>query len=328
MSIRIIKEGLLDTIQDGGRRGRQHLGISPGGAMDPFSSKLANALLGKELSAPVIEMHFPAAQLLFEQPAIISICGADFTPLINKHPVPTHHPIAVAENSLLQFTRMQHGARVYIAMLPEMKLTPWEGSYSTNLQAGVGGLNGKALKRYDVIPFQKKLRLDKILGEKEYLVLPWKAVETVEDRNRIQCIIGTDWHTLHPECREEFGRHWYQISRDSDRMGYRLLGQPLRMTEELVQVASGVGFGTVQWLPGGNMIVLMADHQTAGVFPKIVHVIAAHLPLLAQKKPGDVFHFELTDLPTAEEKHLKQQQYLAEIGIACKFRMENLLHDL
>lgn len=326
MSLRIIKEGILDTIQDTGRSGSQHFGINPGGAMDRFSAQLANALLGKALDTPVLELHFPAAQILFESPTVISICGADFTPLINNKPVPSHHPIAVNENSLLHFSRMESGARVYVALLDEMELDKWEGSYSTNLNAGAGGYKGKALSRYDVIPYTKNNKLASVLEEKEFMVLPWKAVETIEDRNTIQCIIGSEWHSLQKESRDEFGAHWYQVSKESDRMGYRLLGQPLKMIDKEPLVSSGVIFGTVQLLPGNSLIVLMADHQTTGGFPRVAHVISAHLPLLAQKKPGDAFRFEITDLFTAEEKLLKQQKYLDEIGIACKFRMENFLH--
>ncbi len=159
------------------------------------------------------------------------------------------------------------------------------------------------------------------------MVLPWKAVETVEDRSRIQCLIGSEWHSLDQDSKIEFEKHWFQVSKDSDRMGYRLMGPSLNLKQEEPQVSTGVSFGTVQLLPDGQVIVLMADHQTAGGYPKIAHVISAHLPLLAQKKPGDAFHFELTDLTTAEEKLVKQQKYLGEIRLACKFRMENVLHE-
>ena len=326
MSLRIIKEGILDTVQDLGRSGRQHLGLNQGGAMDRFSAQLANALLGKRLDAPVLELHFPAAQLLFEAPAVIAICGGDFQPTINNHPIPMHHPVAVGENALLQFRHLNSGARVYVSILPDLDLLPWQGSFSTNLQAGSGGFEGRALKRYDVLAWKKMESIHAFMVDREFVVLPWKAVEVVEDSARIQCIIGSEWHSLQPDSRAEFISHWFQVSRDSDRMAYKLLGPHLKMKEEETLLSSGVSFGTVQLLPGGELIVLMADHQTTGGYPRVAHVISAHLPLLAQKKPGEAFHFEMTDLHTAEGKLLKQQKYLEEIGIACKFRMENLLH--
>lgn len=325
MSLRIIREGLLDTVQDLGRKGFQHLGINPGGVMDRFSAQLANALLGIEPDAPVLELHFPSAQILFESQTVIAICGADFDPIINQESVPMHHPIAIAENSLLQFRQMKKGARVYVAILNGLQLEPWKGSYSTNLKAGAGGFQGRALRKYDQIFFSRQINISKLLGEKCFSVLPWKALDTIEHREAIEFVIGSEWHSLDAESRKEFEQHWFQIGRDSDRMGYKLKGPVLKLIETDI-LSSGVGFGTVQLLPDRSLIVLMADHQTTGGYPRIAHVISAHLPILAQKNPGDVFMFKMTDLETAEEKISRQQKYLEEIRIACKFRIENLVH--
>jgi len=326
MSLRIIKEGLLDTVQDTGRCGLQHLGIHRGGAMDAFSAQLANALLGKELKAPVLELHFPAAQILFEKPAIIALTGASFTPLVNNKPVPMHHPIALAENSLLQFARLQEGARVYVSVFNGLKIEKWEGSYSTDIKAGAGGWNGGALHRYDVIPFELEFNTSAILGEKEELVLPWKSQEAVENRQLIECIIGSEWHSLTAASRQTFLSHWFQVGRESDRTGFHLTGAELRMEGDEIMASSAVSFGTVQLLPNGSPVVLMADHQTTGGYPRIAHVITAHLPLLAQKNPGDAFQFALTDLATAEQKWIKQQRYLQEIAVASQYQIENLPH--
>jgi antagonist of KipI len=326
MSLRIIKAGMLDTIQDLGRCEAQHLGVNPNGAMDRFSAQLANALLGKELSAPVLELHFPAAQILFEQATVISICGADFTPVINNQPVPLDHPIAVEENSLLRFHHIKEGARAYLSILNDLALEKWQNSYSTNLIANVGGHEGKALSRYDTIAFKNTYNLKNVLKDKEVVVLPWKAIDTIDHRNAIEFIIGSEWHSLTKESQRDFQNHWFQVRNEADRMGFRLSGPPLKLKEEEQLVSSGVSFGTVQLLPGGQLIILMADHQTTGGYPRIAHIISAHLPVLAQKKPNDALQFVMTDLPTAEAKLVKQQKYLREIAIACKFRIENLFH--
>ena len=326
MSLRIIRAGLLDTIQDTGRNGYQQYGINPGGAMDLYSAQLANALLGNALEAAVIELHFPAAQVLFEKDTIICIAGADFSPTVNNKPVPLHHPIAVSENSLLKFERLQSGARAYLSLYGGLKIEKWLNSYSTHLKAACGGFQGRALARYDGIDYSSTLAIHKILGDKEFLVLPWKANETVENSNEIECVIGNEWFWLSREMQEEFQGHWYQITHQSDRMGYRLAGMKLEATIGEQLVSSAVSSGTVQLLPSGQLIVLMADHQTTGGYPRIAHIISAHLPILAQKKPNDVMRFSLTDLTRAEEKLEKQQKYLLEIQIACKFRMQNLLY--
>jgi antagonist of KipI len=110
MSLQIIKSGLLDTVQDQGRYGYQHLGINPGGVMDRFSAQLSNALLGKELNSPVIEIHFPSPLILFEKKTVICITGANFSPTINKKENPINQPKSVNKNNLLKFEKILSGA--------------------------------------------------------------------------------------------------------------------------------------------------------------------------------------------------------------------------
>lgn len=326
MSLRITRQGVLDTIQDMGRYGHQYLGINCNGAMDRFSAQLANALLGRELSAPVIEIHFPASRFSFEKEAIICLSGADFSPTINDVPVPLHQPFAVNKRTVLKFEKLQTGARCYLSILNEMKLHKWLDSYSTNLKAGAGGWEGRAVMKNDVIHFQNGFALSGLLHEKDLVVLPWKAQDIVDTRNEIEFIIGSEWNWLTKELQDTFQEQWFQITNEADRMGYLLAGQSLQAMNNDQLVSSAVCFGTVQLLPTGQLIILMADHQTAGGYPRIAHVISAHLPILAQKKPNDVIKFKMTSLAEAEKKLLSQKKYLQQLQIACKFRMEEFLN--
>lgn len=326
MSLRIIKAGILDTIQDQGRYGYQHQGINPSGAMDRFSASLANALLGKDLHLPVIEMHYPAPQIKFDEPAIISIAGADFSPSINDHSIPMHHPVAINKGGVLKFEKRVSGARCYLSVLQDFKFDDWMNSYSTNLKAGAGGLDGRTLIKGDILTCEKNINISKFLESRDCVVLPWKANDTVKTRSEIQFIIGSEWHWLTTEARETFQTSLFQVSNDADRMGFRLLGSQLEVepTEQLV--SSAVSFGTIQLLPNGKLIILMADHQTTGGYPRVAHIISAHLPIIAQKNINDILEFRITDLYTAEQKLMEQQKYLYQLQIACKFRMENVLH--
>lgn len=326
MSLRIIRQGILDTVQDLGRYGHQHLGINCNGAMDRFSMQLANALLGKELDAPVIEIHFPASQFLFEKETIICVTGADFHPTINDEPIPSHHPVVVNKNSILKFEKLQTGARCYLAWYNRLQLHKWMDSYSTNLKANAGGINGGGLMKNDRITFYDELNFSKLIGEKDFVVLPWKASDVVDPRNEIEFIIGSEWHWLTADAQELFVEQWFQITNEADRMGFQLAAQVLRAKHYDQLVSSAVCFGTVQLLPNGQLIILMADHQTAGGYPRIAHVISAHLPILAQKKPNDVVRFKMTSLEEAEKKLLTQKKYLQQLQIACKFRMEEFLN--
>jgi biotin-dependent carboxylase-like uncharacterized protein len=327
MSLRIIRAGVLDTIQDQGRYGSQHLGINPNGAMDRYSAQLANALLGKEPGAPVIEFHFPSSKILFKKDAVIALCGADFQASINEKEIPMDHPVVVRKETVLTFRKLRRGARCYLSVLNELHLNKWMNSYSTSLKTGSGGVGGRALSAGDEVFFKAIPALAGMLGIKDFTVLPWKANETVRYANEVECIIGSEWYELTKEAQESFLAHWFQVTQESDRMGYRLAGQKLEVKTEEQLVSSAVSFGTVQLLPSGQLIILMADHQTTGGYPRIAHVISAHLPILAQKKPADVLQFRLTDLAAAEQKWIQQQKYLEDIQNACKFRMESLFNS-
>lgn len=326
MSLKITRQGILDTIQDGGRFGYQYLGINCNGAMDRFSARVANVLLGKEPDKPVIEMHFPSGEILFEKEAIVCLAGADFSPQINGHPVPLHHPFAVNKKTVLRMEKMNQGARCYLSLLNELRLDSWLGSYSTNLKAEAGGFQGRSLLKHDVLLFENGPRLSKLLKEQDFLLLPWKASETVDPKSEIEFLIGSEWHWLTKESQEVFQDQLFQITNEADRMGYRLAGPGLELKNDEQLVSSAVCFGTVQSLPGGQLIVLMADHQTAGGYPRIAYVISAHLPILAQKQPNDVLKFKMTSLEEAEKKLFNQKKYLKGLQIACKFRMEDFLN--
>jgi antagonist of KipI len=325
MSLKIIRQGVLDTVQDLGRYGHQYLGINCNGAMDKFSMQLANALLGKDLNAPVFELHFPSSQILFEKETIICISGADFLPTINDQAIPLHHPVAVSKRNILKFEKPQRGARCYISVLNELRLDKWMNSYSTNLKSNTGGFQGRNLLKNDVILFQNGLNISRLLRERDFAVLPWKANDVVDTRNEIEFIIGSEWHWLTKDSQELFQEHWFQITNEADRMGYQLAGQILEQKNNDQLVSSAVSFGTVQLLPNGQLIILMADHQTAGGYPRAAHIISAHLPILAQKKPNDVIRFKMTSLEEAEKKIVNQKKYLHQLQIACKFRMEEFL---
>ncbi len=315
---------MLDTIQDLGRQGYQHLGINTNGAMDRFAARLANGLLGKDLAAPVIEMHFPAAAILFEKPTIICITGADFSPVINYKPLPINHPIAVNKNSLLQFTAVKSGARCYIATAQDLQIDKWLNSYSTNLIAAAGGFNGRALQKEDRISYKDYRILNSLFHGKDVIILPWTIGQlTTANTNEIKCVQGSEWNCLTHESKLLFQKEPFQISTIADRMGYRLTGRPLKIKEEISLLSSAVNFGTVQLLPNGKLIILMADHQTTGGYPKIAHVISAHLPVLAQMTPHQELTFAMTDMETAEGELFQQHKYLQQLQNTCKLKMES-----
>lgn len=328
MSLQIIKAGLLDTIQDKGRYGYQHLGINPGGAMDRYSAQLANALLGKDLNAPVIEMHFPSCEILIKEETIICITGADFTPTINRKKIQVNKPVAVNKNTELRFEKKIAGARCYLAFLHEPDLEKWLDSYSTNLVANAGGFKGRAFKKGDKLNFKNNFKFKYLPQGKDSIGLPWKATGTLQSKKEIRFSKGNEWDWLADESIKNFTKNNYKILNNSNRMGYRLEGNALNVQENKQLISSGVTFGTIQLLPGGQLIVLMADHQTTGGYPRIGHVISADLPLLAQQNPGDEIKFSETEVLIAEKEFIQQQRDLLHMQTASKFKIENLLHAM
>lgn len=326
MSLKIIKAGVLDTIQDLGRYGNQQLGINPGGAMDKFAMQTANALVGNDLSEAVIELHYPASVFLFSQPAFIALSGADFSASINGEPVANLRVIAVNKNDALQFHKPVNGARAYLAVYGGFQIEKWLGSGSTNLKIKAGGFRGRGLSKSDEIPFKCNIDFSALFNKKEFKVLPWSADTCfAEDSKEVFVLPGNEWDKLTVTSKEIFTSTPFVVTKQSDRMGYRLGNNPLSSvsTEELI--SSAVGFGTIQLLPDGKLIVLMADHQTTGGYPRIAHVITAHHLRLAQLKTGDGIWFRLTDQLTAEELLLQQKRHLLQLQNACTFRLHQYL---
>lgn len=329
MNLRIIKAGLLDTVQDMGRYGWQHLGINPGGVMDKLSAQFANILVGNNLDEAVIELHFPASTFFFEQPSLIAISGADFSATVNGEEVPCLRPVLVSKYSILQFHRVENGARAYLAVHGGLDLPLWLNSRSTHLKAGAGGNKGRALQKDDEIGFRTPVDLCHLLEKKEFELLPWRIDSNWGDDNtekEVLVLPGNEWNRITDKSKEEFIEQVFLITNRSDRMGFHLKSKPLTTSTNEEVISSAVGFGTIQLLPDGQLIILMADHQTTGGYPRVAHVISAHHSRIAQLKPGDLFIFRFTDQQTAEELLIKQQQYLRQLQNACKFKFEELLN--
>ena len=326
MSISIIKAGILDTLQDAGRYGYQHLGINPSGAMDKYAMQVANFLVGNPCGEAVIEMHFPAPVFLFKQPALIAFSGADFRATVNAEPIPSLQPVIVGKNDVLQFHQPVDGARAYLAVAGGLQTDTWLNSSSTHLKLKAGGHQGRNLQKQDEIFFKKTFPHP--VGQDGFFALPWKAATNWGDTSdEILVLPGIEWEHLTTGSKENFTTTSFLITQQSDRMGYRLNNIPLQVNTHEEMVSSAVSFGTIQLLPEGKLIILMADHQTIGGYPRVGHVITAQHSRLAQLRPGDPIRFRLTDQETAEKLYRKQQQHLMQLQNACTFRLEKYFNE-
>jgi antagonist of KipI len=314
MSIVVIKQGILDTIQDEGRFGYQHLGINPNGCMDEVAATIANMLAGNDRGHPVIELHFPAATLQFDDDYLIAFAGADFQPTINNKTVPLNTPVWVTHGSTLKFAHVNKGSRCYMAIQGTWDLDIWKNSYSTNLKASVGGYEGRALRKNDVLKVKNgNWKIENGTSATSSTVINSIASSLYLTAEAIRCVDGNEYNLLSDEAKKTFASSSFQISVQSDRMGYRLQGNELRQTETKQLLSSAVTRGTVQLLPSGQLIVLMADHQTTGGYPKVAHVISSDFPTLAQMRPNEKLRFQLVTHDEAEEAYIKQQELLQQL---------------
>jgi antagonist of KipI len=303
MSLKIIKSGLLTSLQDAGRRGFGHLGIRCCGPMDPFAAALAHALLANGGEEPLIEIHFPAGVFQFTEPALIVITGADFSPSIDGRPIPMGQPLIVPKNTVLEFQRPIAGVRCYLAV-KGLNPPKWLGSASADLRSGVSGLLGRSLKSGDEIsftPWRTKT--------KKPVLIDWKEQHAFHSPV-IRIIKGPEYDWLTEEgirllCAEKF-----TVSRLSDRMGSRLEGKSLEAKQKKELLSSALVNGTIQLLPSGQLVILMADHGTTGGYPRIAHVCTADLGLVAQAPPGSQLQFKIIEKQEAAAVSLARFEYL------------------
>lgn len=318
MSIFFRKSGILTTIQDLGRFGFGRFGINPNGAMDKTAVRLINILLENDENEAVIETHFPAPEIIFEDDAVIAVGGAEFGSKLNDQPVENWRTVDVKKGDTLKFEKKIFGSRAYLAVRGGLKIEKWLGSSATNLTANVGGLQGRALKNGDRIFFNQcpisnfqfpKSRIS------NNLIPFYSRFPTV------RVTAGTEFPLLTALGEQFFLKETFTISAKSDRMGFRLEGRPLYLLERKEMLSSAVGFGTIQLLPDGQMIVLMADHQTTGGYPRIAHVIVRDLPLLAQLGTGGKVGFHLITIEEAENLLFEFERDLNFFRVGCKFAL-------
>jgi antagonist of KipI len=330
VNLRVIKSGAFDTIQDSGRYGFQYLGINPGGAMDLLAMQVANMLVGNDINDGVIELHYPASSFLFQQDGIIALSGADFSATLNDLPLPVNTPVVVSQYSFLQFTKYNSGARCYLAIHGGFDIPQWLNSYSTNVKAKAGGYHGRCLKKDDELPVRKSEAYIEILRTKDCITLLWKAdiSQLYATQNAIRICTGGEYDHLTDSSKGQLTASRFIITDQSDRMGYRMRGESLRLQQHPGLISSAVTEGTIQVMPDGQLIILMADHQTTGGYPRVGYVISADMPTLAQLRPNTPVQFQVIDHSEAEELCWRQYQYLQVLENACKLRLKEFLETL
>ena len=317
MSIVVQKPGIQTTVQDLGRFRYQKMGINPSGVMDPVAARLVNILLGNRDDEAVLEMHYPASHFHFGADAICAIGGADFAPSIDGIAVDNWRAFSVPKDSILTFGAKRAGSRTYLAVAGGFDIEDWLGSASTNLAAKEGGFYGRMLRAGDEIGLG-------LVSESNLPVSPGKIsrslIPSYSSHPVVRVIAGAEFDCINNKGRKTFLKNDFSISADSNRMGFRLVGEQIALSAPLELLSSAVSVGTIQLLPDGQLIVLMADHQTTGGYARIAHVISYDLPLVAQLGTNDKITFQLVDIMEAEDLAIQFEKNLSFLRAACRFQ--------
>jgi len=278
--VKVIKSGLLTTIQDKGRFGYRKLGIPQSGVLDNRAYRQANWLVNNALDAPVLECTLQGGIFRFERAGVIAITGADMAATLNGLPCEMNRSIGISRGEVLELGYARTGTRSYIGIQGVPDIERVMGSYSTYVLGGFGGFQGRALQAGDSFEWGRKKPNNPNRKLPEY-VLP----HFFNKKNIIRIMRGPEWEWLSLSAQRLLGSTFYTIHTDSNRMGIRLVGEELSLTNDLSMTSSATLPGTVQLLPNGQPIVLMHDGQTTGGYPRIAKVIEADLGRLAQIPP-------------------------------------------
>ncbi|EIW15762.1 MULTISPECIES: biotin-dependent carboxyltransferase family protein [Pelosinus] len=332
MSIKVLQPGLLTSMQDLGRYGYQKHGVIVSGAMDAYSLRIANILVGNQESEGTLEMALLGPSLEIEKDSLLAITGGNLSPTINGKVVPMWRPVYVKAGSILQFGVCKSGCRSYLAIAGGCDLLEVMGSKSTYLRAGIGGFQGRALQRGDVLAvnspqgaiLERMEYFKRIHSLESFVPSSWYAgrqpMPHVLRLTTIRMTRGLQFEYFTAESKSQLLNASFQITAQSDRMGYRLSGVNLQLKSPLEMISEAVALGTVQVPPDGNPIILLADRQTVGGYPKIGQVAIVDVPILAQVRPGAAIQFQEITLEEAERLYIARENYIQELKTAIQLK--------
>ena len=313
MSLTVLKAGMLTTLQDRGRYGHAALGVGHAGPLDRVALRLANALVGNEAGAAALEITLLGPRLRFDADTVLALTGAPFEASLDGALVPQWQRVPVAAGAILDCGRALRGARLYLAVAGGLRCKSVLGSCATDVNAGLGApLQAGASLLYSTT------RGAIAASHWSLDPRPWFDVDPLRP---LRLIRGRHFGALDGRSRAALFGDTFRVATDSNRVGYRLDGTRLALEQPLELVSEPLAFGTVQLPPGGQPIVLMAEHPVTGGYPRIGQVAAIDLARLAQRRPGDPLHFVEIDLDTAQNRYLEREQALDDLEQAIAARL-------
>ncbi|WP_159236070.1 5-oxoprolinase subunit PxpC [Raoultella terrigena] len=302
--LKMIRAGMYTSVQDAGREGQRRSAISRCGALDKPSLTIANLLVGNDANAAALEITLGQVDIEFERDCWFALTGAACEATVDGRPVWVGWRTAAQAGQHLVLKNPQYGIRSYLAVAGGIDVPVVLGSRSTDLKVGIGGLEGRRLQDGDRLKLGKASR--EFSGP--------QGVRQLPIGNRIRALPGPEYHEFDSASQASFWRSPWQLSAQSNRMGYRLQGQPLVRTTDREMLSHGLLPGVVQVPHSGQPIVLMNDAQTTGGYPRIASIIEADMYQLAQIPLGQPIHFVPCSLEEALKARADRQRYLDQLA--------------
>ena len=298
MSITILKPGIMSSVQDLGRWGFKQYGVPVGGAMDKLSASLANIICGNNEKEAVIEMTLQGTSILFNENTHCAFTGGGCKIYVDDVELPFNRLLFIPAYSVITTQPAATGCRTYLAVAGGWDIPKTMESASTYVPSGIGGVKGRNLIAGDILPFKKReytipSSSMKFLGDK-IQTSQWQVPDLFahdEDALMIHVVPGPEYELFDEACRNIFFQSNHTIGLQSNRMGYRLEGEKLLVKEKQEMVSTPVASGVIQVTHDGTPIILMADAQTTGGYPRIARVCSSDMSKLAQKRPGEKIRF-------------------------------------
>lgn len=305
MSMVIETPGIYTTVQDAGRFGYEQFGVSPAGPMDRRAFDIANLLVGNDTEEAELEMTFLGAGIRFTAPAVIALTGADMKPALNGNPLCMYRAVSVSAGDVLSMQAAQGGCRTYLAVAGGLDIPLLMGSRSTLVKNGIGGLDGRPLKKGDEVRFRKSIAV--VENQQAHRM---QAERKATGICEVRVLMGPQDDCFTGKGKADFLNGTYKVTGDSDRMGYRLEGPVLEHVTDGNIISDGIVMGSIQVPSAGQPIVMMADCQSIGGYTKIATVISVDLPLIGQCSAGDEIRFTAVDIEEAQRLYLEYQNEL------------------
>lgn len=300
--MKVIKIQALATVQDLGRPHFRSSGIGTCGAMDALALQAGNLLLKNDENAAAIEIALGCLVVQFEQEVSFCITGAQYQADLDGEPVYSYWRYTARKGQILRLNRALYGMYGYLCVQGGIDVPLVLGSRSTDLNAHFGGYQGRALQEGDELPLQSPQAPLSSIG-----ILP------IPLTNVIHALPSSEFSAFTQAAQQQWWQGEWTLQSNSNRMGYRFLGEPLTLQKPLEMLSHAVQFGTIQVPPSGWPIILMADAQTTGGYPKIASVAQADLGRLAQVRLGSPIKFKAINALQAVSLRQKNANYLYQI---------------